>query len=153
MDLLREIRSSYPKIKVLILTMYVNSSTVTEAIKLGAKGFIPKNASLEEFKKGIYHLSKDESYFSPIVTEVMAKSIANNDDSSTDLLDKIQKLSNREKEILSMVIAGDSNQEIADKFFISRRTVENHRAHILKKTRSKIFLELSKIVIENYLLT
>lgn len=151
LSLLKWIHKEQLGVKVLVLTMFANGSNVVEAIKYGANGFLPKDTSLGELKQALTQIANGNTYFSPEISSIIVDSIKN-DYKKEDVTVKINNLTAREKEILSMVINGNSNVEIAEKIFISVRTVENHRANILRKTSAKNFFELAKAVMENNLL-
>lgn len=152
MQLLEYMSTHYKHVKILVLTMYVNIINVNKAIKLGVKGFLAKEASLDELKNALEAVASNETYFNSQITDLLINTLTMEDRESS-LLNKINDLSVREKQILSLVVEGKSNHEIAEQLFISIRTVENHRAHILKKTEAKNFFELAKVALENKHLT
>lgn len=151
LSLIKWIHKEQMKVKVLVLTMFANGSNVVEAIKYGANGFLPKDTSLGELRQALTHIAQGSTHFSPEISNIIVDSIKS-DYKKEDVTIKINNLTTREKEILTMVINGNSNVEIAEKIEISVRTVENHRANILRKTSAKNFFELAKTVMENNLL-
>jgi DNA-binding NarL/FixJ family response regulator len=140
----------YPKIKVLILSMYTNEDFIFNAIKAGAKGYLPKNTTRKELLEAIHEIYAGNEFFSEAVSNIILKSYikkAKDDDEHSQKKEKT--LTNREIEILKMVAEGWGNQEIADKLFISIRTVESHKNHIMQKLELKTTADLVKFAIKN----
>ncbi|MDF9798147.1 DNA-binding NarL/FixJ family response regulator [Catalinimonas alkaloidigena] len=148
LELLRASYKDRPEIKFLILSMYANPSNIQQSIKLGAKGFLPKDASGEELMRGIEDVANGKKYYSPKIIETLIGDWTP-EPPKGGLIDKINQLTRREKEILSAVVEGKSNHDIADLYGISKRTAENHRSRILKKTGARSFMELARVVMEN----
>lgn len=130
----RQIRERFPKTRVLVLTMHENDEYIYQILKSGAGGYVLKDASREELCNAIRAVARGEKFFSPRVSEIMVESFVKRREqppvelSSTDI-----PLTKREKEILSLVVEGLTNQQIADKLFISPRTVDTHRTNIMQK--------------------
>jgi DNA-binding NarL/FixJ family response regulator len=145
-ELTKQISKKYPKIKVLILSMYTKDVFITNAIKAGAKGYLPKNTTREELIKAIFEIYNGNEYYN----DTISKAILGNYISDIRQTKKPgDVLSVREKEILQMVADGHLNQEIADKYFISIRTVESHKNHIMRKLGIKNYMELIKYAVRN----
>ena len=149
LNLLKSASKDYSHIHFLVLSMHDNPSNIHQAIKLGAKGFLPKDASGDELMRGIADVSKGKKYYSPKVTETLIGDWVPDSAPKGGYIDKINQLTRREKEILHAVVEGKSNHEIADHYGISKRTAENHRSRILKKTDARSFMELARVVMEN----
>ena len=145
-ELTKQICKKYPKIKVLILSMYTKDIFVTNAIAAGAKGYLPKNTTRNELIKAINEIYNGNEYYN----ETISKAILGNYISEIRQEKKPgDVLSVREKEILQMVAEGHLNKEIADKYFLSIRTVESHKHHIMRKLGIKNYMELIKYVVQN----
>lgn len=128
----RESLKRYPDAKVIALSMYANENFYSEMIDAGAKGFLLKNSRFEDVKNAIKEVSEGRNYFSPEILESIIKNLYQRKNN------KINKdLTSREIEILYNICKGLSNQEIADLLYISKRTVDKHREHLLLKTESK----------------
>ncbi len=140
----------YSGIKVLILSMYTNEDFIFNAIKVGAKGYLPKNTSRKELFEAINTIYKGEEYFSEQISNIILKSFikkAKSEDNPDEKKEAV--LSARETEILKMFAEGMSNPEIAEKLFISTRTVESHKNHIVQKLELKSTMDLIKFAIKN----
>jgi len=149
LEFLRSASKNKSSINFLILSMHANPSNIHQAIKLGAHGFLPKDASGEELMRGIADVSNGKKYYSPMVTETLIGDWVPDSAPKGGYIDKINQLTRREKEILHAVVEGKSNHDIADYYGISKRTAENHRSRILKKTGARSFMELARVVMEN----
>lgn len=149
LDLVRSTSKDRPNVRFLILSMHANPSNIHQAIKLGAKGFLPKDASGDELMRGIDDVSHGKKYYSPKITETLIGDWVPDAAPKGGYIDKINQLTRREKEILHAVVEGKSNHDIADFYGISKRTAENHRSRILKKTGARSFMELARVVMEN----
>lgn len=128
----RKIIEMNPEACIIALTMHGDESYYYQMIDAGAKGFLLKSSKPDDVLDAIKQVCQGKHYFSE---EIMYSVIRNLNKSDTETPD-IQ-LSSRETEVLKMICAGLSNQEIGDKLFISKRTVDNHRASLLEKTQSK----------------
>lgn len=151
-DICRRIAADYPETGILILSMYTGEEFIFKAISAGAKGYLPKNTNREELVMAIRAVAENQEYFSPVISEIMLKSyIQKAKSKNTDTRD-LTELSRREIEILRMLAEGYPNTEIADKLFISIRTVESHKSHIMQKLEIHTNVELVKFAIRNKLI-
>lgn len=137
----------YPDIKIIALSMYGEEEYYYKMIDAGAKGFILKDSDISEVKEAIITVSRGGSYFSQELLYHVIQKIKHRETES-----KLANLSKREKEILLKICEGLSNQEIADSLFISKRTVDKHRANLLGKTNSKNTASLILFAIKNKLI-
>ena len=149
-ELTKIITTDYPTIKVLVLSMYTNQEFIFNAIKAGAKGYLPKNITRDELLEAIREIYKGNEYFSKDVSGIILKSYLKQvkDPERADALQE-EKLTPRELEILKFVAEGYSNQLIADKLFISVRTVESHKNHIMQKLELTTTVDLVKYALKN----
>lgn len=152
-DLTKTISQRYPDIKVLILSMYTDESFISQAIKAGAKGYLHKNTTREEMLIAIDTVYSGYDFYSDNISKIILKSYI---DKAKHTVDEIsnphETLSKREIEILVMFAEGFINKEIADKLFISIRTVESHKNHIMQKLNLKTQVELVKYSIRHNLI-
>ncbi|MFR9503948.1 MAG: response regulator transcription factor [Rikenellaceae bacterium] len=123
---------SYPDLKVITLSMFGDENYYKLMVEAGAKGFLLKDSDIQEVVAAVEIISDGGNYFS----EKILSSLTNNMYSNTQEADS-DILSTREREILVAVCQGLSNAEIADQLFISKRTVDKHRANIMEKTGCK----------------
>ncbi|MFZ5940058.1 MAG: response regulator [Bacteroidota bacterium] len=122
-----------PEIRILVLSMLSDEKSYFEMLNIGVRGFIIKESSSDELLKSINAVARGESYFS----QELMRRILNH--YNPEIRQKAEpappvKLTRRESEILHLIYKGKTNKQIADELFISLRTVEGHRARLLKKT-------------------
>lgn len=117
-----------PNLKVICLSMFGDEKYYSCMIEAGAKGFLLKDSSVEEVFAAIESVMADEEYICSAVMEALSSAIRRNEEVGT--------LSDRETDVLLGICQGLSTQEIASKLFLSKRTVDSHRANILEKTGS-----------------
>lgn len=120
-----------PELRIIALSMFGEETYYTRMVEAGAKGFLLKDSDIADVLEAIETVSVGGSYFSPQLLASIAGRMRAREDASDD------ELSSREREILVAVCRGLSNQQIADELFISKRTVDKHRANILEKTGCK----------------
>ncbi|HET6539818.1 MAG TPA: response regulator transcription factor [Chryseolinea sp.] len=142
MDAIEQIRNLYPSIKSVVLTMHEEREYVISALRIGVQGYIIKNVERFDLEKAIITIYEGGKYFSPIVTNILAESVARPDPPA------ISELTPREKEVLELVAQGHSTKQIADKLGIGTRTVESHRVNMLKKMKVNNTAELVRRAIE-----
>jgi len=126
------ITANYPDIKVIALSMYGEEEYYYRMVDAGAKGFILKDSNITDVRDAIMAVHKGGNYFSQELLYHVIRKIKSREQEV-----KSSSLSKREKEILLKICEGLSNHEIADALFISKRTVDKHRANLLSKTNSK----------------
>ncbi len=124
--------TQYPDLKIIALSMFADEDYYTRMIDAGAKGFILKNSGMQQVEECILSVVSGNNYFSPEILSGIVKNISRKAKTS-----KNSELSEREEEVLYRICQGLSNQEIADIFNISKRTVDKHRENLLLKTDSK----------------
>jgi DNA-binding NarL/FixJ family response regulator len=142
MDAIQQIVSLYPTIKCVILTMHEERAYVLQALKIGVQGYILKSIERFDLEKAIISIFEGGKYFSPIVTNILAESVARPEQST------IAELTPREIQVLELVSEGHSTKQVADKLGIGTRTVESHRVNMLKKMKVNNTAELVKKAIE-----
>ena len=149
-ELTRLIKTKFPAVKVLILSMYTSEEFIFNAINAGAKGYLPKNTSRHELIDAIRSVARNEEYYAESISNVILKSYIKKAKSGPDEENSNEnQLSKREMEVLRLFAEGVSNQEIADKLFISIRTVESHKNHIMQRLELKSSVDLVKFAIRN----
>jgi len=136
-----------PGTRVIALSMYGEEEYYYRMIDAGAKGFILKDSDITDVHDAIIAVYKGGNYFSQELLYHVINRIKNREQEV-----KSSSLSKREKEILLKICEGLSNHEIADSLFISKRTVDKHRANLLAKTGSKNTASLILYAIKNRLI-
>jgi two-component system response regulator NreC len=153
-ELARQMAKEFPKVKVVFLSMYTSEEFVFNAINSGAKGYLPKNTSRSELLEAIRAVAKGEEYFAESISNTILKSyIKKAKSGNLEQLRDESLLSKRELEVLKLFAQGLTNQEIADKLFISIRTVESHKNHIMQRLELKTTVDLIKFALRNNLVT
>lgn len=146
-EALREIKKSFPLVKVIILSMHNEQQTIINVMKEGADGYLLKSADKAEFKTALELVKTGKQYFSNEITKTLMQQ-----HTREDKVNGSEKLSSREIEIIKEVAAGYSNNEIADRLNISVRTVETHRKNIMAKLELKNMAALIRFAIQqNYI--
>ncbi len=136
-EVLPKLLKEAPDAKVLVLSMEDDPSYVREAFAAGASGYVLKEAADEEVVAAIRDIASGGSYVHPTLGARMVAA-----DAADRAAAEADPLSDREREILRLLALGHTNQEIAKMLFISVRTAETHRAHIMQKLRLSTRAEL-----------
>lgn len=129
----------YPQLKVITLSMFGDNAYYSHMVGVGAKGFLLKDSGFDEVVEAINVVASGGEYFSQLLLESLShsmRSVRLGEGREEGIVDA-DKLSEREVEILVAICRGLSTQEIADTLFISKRTVDKHRANILEKSGCK----------------
>ena len=143
LEAIQEIKASYPQVQVLILTMHKNAEYLSYALGAGAAGFLLKQDADPELMEAIAAIRQGKTYLSPAISEVVPDLIRRQkpDGTPRDLL------THREREILKLLAEGKSSREIGELLYISLRTVQNHRANIMKKLKVRGITDLVKYAV------
>jgi two-component system nitrate/nitrite response regulator NarL len=141
LDLFRLVKSKFPDTKVAVLSMHDEPSIVNKLLKEGINGYLLKTIHQAELKIALLQISEGNLYVSPEITRMLLNQLNNPEQKNTPLTD-------RELEILKLITQEFSNKQIADKLFISERTVETHRKNILRKTNTTSIVGLIKFAFE-----
>ncbi|CAK7008022.1 response regulator transcription factor [Tissierella carlieri] len=118
--------------KVIILTIHEDKEYILKTLKLGANGYMLKDSNADSLIKGIRDVAKGEKYIQPSVADLVSRS-SNYDEYFNISIDKINSLTKREYEVLILIAEGLNNKDIADRLYISEKTVKNHVSNIFKK--------------------
>ncbi len=131
LEVLRRVQNRFPRTRVLVLSMHQDPSYVVRALKNGASAYVLKHANVKDLVFAMREVVAGRMYLSPpfsqMAIEAYMKKTASKATTSYDLL------TNREKEVLQLVAEGNTNQQTGKRLFISTRTVETHRAHVMEK--------------------
>jgi DNA-binding NarL/FixJ family response regulator len=149
-EIAKILSSDYPRIKILMLSMYTSEDFIFNALKAGVSGYLPKNITREELVLAINEVYKGREYFSKSISDTILKSYINNAKlNSRNSNEGLESLTLREKEILRYVAEGFNNSDIVERLNISIRTVETHKTNIMKKLKLHNIVELVKFAIKN----
>jgi DNA-binding NarL/FixJ family response regulator len=151
LDLCKVVRSSYPSIKVIILSMHNEHSIISQAMKNGANAYLLKSVTGEEMNEAIIAVIDNQTYYCSEVKEILIQNLTGH--RKTSQYSIIPKLSRREKEILELIVAEMTTQEIADKLCLSVKTIEAARSHMLSKLNARNIAGLVKAAYELKLLS
>jgi DNA-binding NarL/FixJ family response regulator len=143
----KEIVGKYPKVKVIILTMHNEVSIIKEALAAGALGYLLKTTNISELKEAIFQVANEETYFSSEISEKIMKELIKG--KTKNRYDHHIKLTKRETEILKLISEEFNNHEIAEKLFISQRTVDTHRRNLIQKLNAKNTAGLVRYALKN----
>jgi len=148
-DLVEMLKKKYSNIKIIILSSHYKTNVVGHMIKLGVSAFIPKNANKKLLITAIESVYEHGIYFSKSDQEMLIHFMGSN--SKRSIFKNDEELSNREIEVLKLICNEYTSQEIADKLFISKRTVEGHRQKVIDKIGAKNTVGLVIYAIANKL--
>ena len=140
----QRLQELHPEVSVLVLSMHGEADDVRRAFEAGAMGYVLKTAADEELIRAIRAVSSGERYLHPSLGAVLAQ--------PPQSRGAVDELSTREREVLRLLALGHTNQEIAQQLYVSVRTVESHRAHIMTKLRAASRAEMVRHAIEGGLL-
>jgi DNA-binding NarL/FixJ family response regulator len=148
------IAKKYPDVKVVALSMFSEIIYIKRIIRAGASGYLLKNSGEEEVKKAIKEVYNHRMYYGPGVMEKIMADLAGNGKEKHPHVrfNEHPDLTNREKEILILITNEYSNSEIAEKLFISLRTVDAHKRNLLEKTGAKNIAGLVLFAIQHELI-
>ena len=145
----RIIHDEFPDIKIIALTSYDSKSFIANMINIGAASYLVKNTTPVEMIKTINEVYEKGIYYSEHVLKIIQEGITTNAVKQHKTLFDEDYLTNREKEVLLLICKQLNTHEIAEKLFISPRTVEGHRNNLLLKTESKNVAGLVVYAIQN----
>ena len=144
----------YKNVRVLMLSMHNNEDYILRSVEAGAYGYILKDSSSDEMIKAIRTIASGEKYYSsPVASIILSgymQQLKKGDKSSR--AERQSKLSNKEKEILQFLVDGMSSREIAEKLQLSVRTVDNHRANMMRRLQVRNAAELVRMAVEDKLI-
>jgi len=135
-EVIKRIRVSHPDIKILMLTTYNDEHFILHLLELGANGYLLKNAEPDEIKKAIHFIHENDYYFNHLVSSTMLRAIMRKNGNGSKSPDAV-KLNERELDVLKFICKELTAGEIAEKIFLSARTVEGIRANLIEKVGAK----------------
>jgi len=135
-ELVEILKEKYPDLKIIILSSHYKTSILGYMVKLGVSAFLPKNSDRKTFIEAITMVNKNGVFFTQ-EDHQMLFSYMNSSSKKKSLFEMEDELSEREKEVVKLICQEFTNNEIAEKLFISPRTVESHRQRVLEKIGAK----------------
>ena len=144
----RQIKATMPLTRVIILSMHADSEYILRALRAGATGYLLKESAGEEVLEAVRSVSAGKRYLSPRVVNTVVNGYIEQNISDQTVC-PVDRLSNREREILQLVVEGKSSQEIADALFLSIKTVETYRSRLMQKLEIRNLPELVKFAIRH----
>lgn len=145
-EVIEKAKKMMPAIRIVILTMHDDEWYLRDAFKAGASAFVLKKSSADDLVSAIHAVRQNNVYVDPALTGILISSYI--DPPAGKRKPGGSLLTNREDEILKLLAFGHTNEQIADKLFISKRTVETHRSHIMEKLNLKTRAELVGYALE-----
>ena len=142
------LKQHHPEIKILALSMYDNENAIISMLKNGAKGYILKDSDPSLLKDALHHLEHKGFYYSDLVSGKLIHAI-NNQEEPGDGLQKSVQLNDKEKEFLKHSCSEMTYKEIADKMFLSPRTIDGYRDNLFEKLHIKTRVGLVMYAIKN----
>jgi len=145
-EVVEKLRNQNNPVKIIVLSMHESEEYVLKSIKAGADGYLLKGSSKEEFLKALHSVANGGKYFTGDISSILINQLTS---SATSVLEPKPALAEdltitkREKEILTLLLSGKGNKEIAEALEISKRTAEVHRFNLMKKLKVKNLMELS----------
>jgi two-component system, NarL family, response regulator NreC len=143
----RQILSERPEARVLILTMHDNERYIGQILRAGAAGYLLKDTPSAEFLSAIQAVHRGDSYLSPAVSRRILDGLMK-EDGGQETRTRLESLTPREREVLTLLAEGKSNREVARLLTISPKTVDVHRTHIMKKLDIHSIVQLVKYAIQ-----
>jgi DNA-binding NarL/FixJ family response regulator len=145
LEVLKQVSAKHPAIKLAVLSMHDDESYVSEAFRSGARAYVLKRAPARELIQALRALANGARYLSPPLSEEKVERYLTRTKSAT--LDPFDTLSTREREVLQLAAQGHTNAAIGDQLGIGRRTVETHRANLIRKLDLKSQADLVRYAI------
>jgi DNA-binding NarL/FixJ family response regulator len=145
LELVKTVKERYPCVKILVLSMHNDRETVGAIMMSEAEGYILKNTGKSELMTAIERITGGSTYYSNEILSLMLEKLKKEKKRE----EAIKELTDRELEVLKLIIQEYSSEEMAAKLYVSRRTIDSHRKNIMHKTRVKTIVGLIKYAYRN----
>lgn len=132
-DALRRLKDLGINSKIIMLTIHDDRGYLLETMKMGANGYVLKDSDADSLIKAIRDVKNGKTYIQPSVASILVEELNSEETDKSGDYKKVQSLTKREYEVLTLIAEGLNNREIADRLFISEKTVKNHVSNIFKK--------------------
>jgi two-component system, NarL family, response regulator NreC len=140
----RQIKKRFSDMKIIILTMHANEEYILQSLKAGASGYLVKKAAPAELISAINAVHKGDSFLSPSISRTVIDEYIRRSKEISEGAEGFEQLTVREREVLQLIAEGRKTREIAELLYISIKTVETHRAHIMNKLDIHSTAELTR---------
>jgi len=150
LEVTRQVGQRSRRTHVVILSMHANEAHVLEALRAGAAAYVLKESTYAELVHAVREAVAGRRYLSPPLSERAIEAYMKKAES--DALDPYEMLTAREREVLHLVVEGHTSAEIADRLFVSRRTVETHRANLMRKLGLSTHTDLIRYALQRGIL-
>lgn len=141
LELAMKVKEKYPSVKRVLLSMHDEAHLIKQIMKAGVDGYILKSIQQSELKSALRQIKNGMPFISPEITKMIMADMSSNN--------KEELLTEREQEILKLIVKEYSNKAMAEKLFISERTIETHRKNIFRKTNTTSLVGLVKFAFEH----
>jgi DNA-binding NarL/FixJ family response regulator len=145
----RQIREILPAAKLIFLSQHLNPAYLKHALRVGATGYVLKAGATEELQKAINTVLRGKTYITPSFGEDVIARLWNR---SGQVNEESEDLTDRQREILQLIVEGRSSKEMADLLHVSIKTIEFHRARIMSKLGVRTVAELTKVALQQGLI-
>jgi DNA-binding NarL/FixJ family response regulator len=145
----KQIKKILPNAKLIFLSQHLNPAYLKHALRLGASGYVLKSGATEELREAIGVVLRGKTYITPAFGEEVISNLWNR---SGELSDAEEELTERQREILQLIVHGKANKEIADVLHVSVKTVEFHRSRLMTKLGVRTVAELTKVALQQGLI-
>ncbi len=142
----KEIREMEEETKILILSMHINKNILLDALEANVNGYLLKNTEKDDLLHGIRAIAKGQQVFSDPISDLMKESFLHTSNRSGS--HDHQHITDREQEILQLIVDGLTSKQIAEKLYISPRTVDTHRSNLMEKLELNNIAELVRYAIQ-----
>jgi two-component system, NarL family, response regulator NreC len=150
LEVTRQVRQRSPQTRVVILSMYADEAYVLEALRNGAAGYVLKKSTADELVRAMREVTTGRRYLSPPLSEKDIETLMKEADESKQ--DPYELLTSREREVLHLIAEGHTNAEVAAMLVISPRTVEFHRANLMRKLGMRTQADLIRYALQRRIL-
>ena len=147
----RRIRQVAPQVEVLVFTMHESEELIREVLAAGARGYLLKSDATRQLIPAVQSLSRHKPFFSGRVSEVVLEGFLRGGEASPVSLGS-DRVTSREREIIQLLAEGNSNKDIARRLTLSVKTVETHRAAVMRKLELKSLADLIRWAIRNHII-
>ena len=147
----RQIKALFPETKVLVLTMHADEEYVYQILRAGASGYVVKKAAVTELVLAIQAVYRGDSFLSPSISRKVIEEYIRKAEAMT--VNRYDRLTDREREVLQLIAEGHSSQEIAELLHITEGTVRSHRASLMDKLDIHSTAELTRYAIRKGVIT